>query len=148
MRIGIVPERDSIVGWLYPGAFPEIPDPPAAFLTCPSFDDAAFTALWAATGKYDGKSEAVCYESSGCDVGVPHDAPDFVPMFAPQMVEDLAAIPDHERWRVAQQWALAHLGQRPNEQKSSLYKKVLRELCDLARSVSSTEQRLLLLRDD
>lgn len=148
MRIGIVPERDSIVGWLYPGAFADIPDPPAAFLTCPDFDDAAFTALWAATGKYDGSGEAVRYESSGCDVGVPHDAPDFVPMVAPQLAKDLAAIPDHERWRVAQQWAQGHLGQRPNEQKAALYKKVLRELCDLARTVAATEQRLLLLPDD
>ena len=146
MRV-VISDEDSIVGWLYPGAFPEIPDPPNDFVATPEFVDADFSALWAAvSADYDGR-DATTWESSHCDVGVPHDAPDHVTRVLPDLLSILAAIPDHERWRIAEPWATKRLGKRPNKDELALHKQLTRDLCNLARQAITIDQMVLLIPD-
>ena len=146
MRV-VISDEDSIVGWLYPGTFSEIPDPPNAFVTTPELADADFSALWAAvSADYDGR-DATKSESSHCDVGVPHDAPDHVTRVSHDLLAVLAAIPDHERWHIAEPWATNRLGKRPNKDELALHKQLTRDLCNLARQAIELNQMVLLIPD-
>jgi len=145
MRV-VISDTDSIAGWLYPGAF-GIPDPPNAFVVTPELDDADFCALWrAASPDYDGR-EATAWENSDCDVGLPHDAPGHVYRVVPDLLEVLASIPDHERWRVAQNWAANRLEKRPNDVELKLHKQMMRDLCNLARQAIAADLMVLLIPD-
>ncbi len=146
MRV-VISDKDSIVGWLYPGAFPEIPDPPNDSVATPNLSDADFNALWdAASADYGGR-DATTWTSSGCDVGVPHDAPDHVTRILPELLAILAAIPDHERWRIAEPWATKRLNKRPNNDEVALHKRLVRDLCNLARQAIAVEQMVVLIPD-
>lgn len=144
MRL-VVADEEDIPGWLYPQAFPEVPRPPENCFTTPTLGESDFDALWRAVDATANNIRALEAQQSHCSTGVPHNAPDYVGRVNPVLVARLAALPEEDRWRVAQTWALARLGKRPNQAELTQHKELLKALCGLAKTASERRLRLLLL---
>jgi hypothetical protein len=141
----VVADEDDIPGWLYPEAFPEVPQPAEDWAEAPALGEPDFAALWRAADPTTRDTEAIQPQYTHCDVGVPHDAPEWVGRLNPTLVATLAVLAEGERWRVAQAWAADRLGKRPNQGELARHKDLLRALCALAkRSVDSGRPLLLL----
>jgi hypothetical protein len=141
MLLVVVDEHD-IPGWLYPEAFPEVPRPSEDRA---EVDDLDFAPLWHALDPTATFADAVEPQPSHCSTGVPHSAPDYVGRVAARLVAALAALPDADRWRVAQGWAQVRLGKRPNEQEKARHKEMLKELCRIAKRSVETRRPLVVL---
>jgi hypothetical protein len=126
----VVCEPDNIPPWIFPEALPDYPDPGMG-VDIPALDDPDFVALAKAIG-VSLAGDPLDWQSSGCSVGFPHDAPDFVPCIRPEILEALAAIPHQERWRVAERWAEQRLKKRPSKEELSLHKSLVKTLCEYA----------------
>lgn len=126
----VVCDPDNIPPWIYPEALPEYPEPGVG-VDIPELKALDFVAL-ATAMDVSIAGELLDWQSSGCSVGFPHDAPDWVPGIRSEMLEALVAIPHHERWRVAERWAEHRLKKRPSKEELSSHKSLLKTLCEYA----------------
>lgn len=129
----VICKEDEIADWIYLDARTSLE---GESVNAPDLDKQDFIALWQAIGFVSGSSRtgehALVDQSSHCDVGYPHDAPDFVDCVNPDLISELLAIPSHDRWRVAKQWASIRLSKHPTESELAFHKNILRAFAELA----------------
>ncbi len=140
-------EHEAIPDWLYPDVRGQIV-PEGEFSTVPRLEVADFSALWSVLDSESSEAEGLVWQPSHCDVGCPHDAPDHVDRIHPGLVTALAGIADHERWRVARDWAFLRLAKRANEKQLAVHKKMLKKLCDFATSALASDRAIVLFEAD
>lgn len=127
----VVCDPDNIPPWIYPDVMSEYPEPGVGVdIPCLTADD--FISLAKALGGPVERSEPLAWHVSGCDVGFPHDAPDFVSQIKPELLDAMIAVPMHERWRIAESWAQDRFGSRPSKERQASHKRLFNTLCEHA----------------
>ena len=138
MRL-VLSDREAIPEWLYPGSFRDIHTEPS---DCISVGDVSFQELWAVLDPESARQQALLYQSF-VETGIPHDAPACVDRINPELLKALLAVPHHDRWKIARQWATAVHGKVPNDQLFGRFKRLLRDICLLAERC--TEEKMLVV---
>ncbi|MGH1541988.1 MAG: hypothetical protein ACRBHB_16295 [Arenicella sp.] len=146
MKLAITDE-ESIVGWLYPNAF-GIPTPPDTFISLKGETPSSLRALFSCAIDSCEKKEAIIEQYTNCDVGVTHDAPDYIDRISKDFQCWLSSIPKHERWRVAENWARALLNRRLNKDQQVSYKKYLTAICELAIEANEKNRFIILIEQN
>ena len=139
MKLVIVTDEDEIPAWLFPGALPWV----QLGASMEADGVTHLPELWRIIGTKAQTVDTLIHQSSGCSTGFPHDAPDDVLRLHPDFVSALAAVADHERWRVARDWTAARLGRRPNQQEEARGKEHLKRLSELAREAAATVRMIV-----
>ena len=131
MKLVLASEPDHVGEWVYPGSWPDLETPPANALDTELVDRGAFSVLWGILDSGASHDESLIGDSLPA-AGYPHYGPDQYDEVNPALLETLLAVPIHERWRTARDWATALTGSPPNKERLSSFKRLLNQICDLA----------------
>ena len=137
-----ISDSELIVGWLYPNSF-GIPNPPDNSIVLEKQALKGLVSLNNVLSESKDASRAIVEEYTDCDVGVPHDAPDYIDRLSCSFIDSLSSIPNYERWRFSEMWAKDYLGKNPSNQEKTIYKEMLNKICDLA--IEAKEKGLFII---
>jgi len=142
--IYVLCSEDEVPDWIYPDKKTKFS---GKYVELPEMSHEDFTNLWLSIDPaLDNDTKALECRDSNCEVGYPHDAPEYVERINPKLVKALAEIKDNERWLIAKQWATVNLQHRPNEEKNKLYKDMLKSLCIVAKESVNTKCEIFLIQ--
>lgn len=128
MRL-VATDPDTLVEWLYPGTHRDLETRDDDLLDVEGLDFPDLNRLAEILGVTD--AAVVPSGMHLSSVGVPHDAPDSLPLLSPRFVSSALAVPAHERWRTSESWARAVLNRGPNDAARTDYKRKFTRLCTL-----------------
>jgi len=145
LKLVLASEPDHVGEWVYPGTWPDLATPPENALETDLIDRGAFATLWGLLDSKAQPNQALIGESLPA-AGYPHYGPDGYDNINPALIEKLLAVPAHERWQVARDWATALKGKPPNKEALQGFKQLVNRLCDLVARRADHQVAVLPLR--